>query len=74
LLLSIEGSSDLSRARRNLFALTPEVEFWQNFFSIMSLAHAEVNLHLHPPITVSPTSDRKIIANQAYKAVVSALK
>ena len=73
-LLSVEGSSDLTRERRNMFTLSPDVEFWQNFFSIMSLTEAVVNLHFHDPITVTANADRKILAETAYKAVVSALK
>lgn len=70
-LLSVEGSTDLTRTRRNLFTLSPDVEFWQNFISIFSLSEAVVRLHFYDPIIVSNDDDRKALAQKTYEIVAN---
>ena len=72
-LLSVEGSTDLTRARRNQFTLSVDVEFWQKFFSIMGLSEAVVRLHFHAPLTPTTSMDRKILAGQAHEIVSAPL-
>lgn len=72
-LISVEGSTDLTRARRNQFTLSPDVEFWQNFFSIMGLNEAVVRLHFHPPLAMTEGINRKILAAQAHDIVSAPL-
>ena len=73
-LLSVEGKTDLDRQTRNQFTLSPDVEFWQNFFSIMGLSEAVVRLHFHAPIMVAADMDRKSLAQTAYDIVASPLE
>lgn len=73
-LRSVNGSYDLNPAHRRLFTLGPEVEFLENFLSTISLNDAEIDLEFHTPLPVTPTSDRKSLADAAHKSVVSGLK